>query len=67
MKVERKDDEILISISAKTDLIGLQRVLDYIQFRELASKSQATEKQIDELANESKSNWWTENKHRFVE
>ena len=66
MQIERTNDEILIRVAAGTDLVGLQRILDYLRFREIASKSKATQKQINELATESKSTWWKKNKDRFV-
>lgn len=66
MQVERKDDEILIRVPANTDLTGLQRILDYVKFREIASKSQASQEQIDDLAKESKSSWWEKNRSRFI-
>ena len=66
MKIERTENEILIRVSANTDLIGLQRILDYNKFRETASKSKVTQKQIDELARESKSSWWEKNKSKFT-
>lgn len=66
MQIERKDNEILIRVSADADLVGLQRLLDYVQFREIASKSKASQKEIDELAREAKSDWWEKNKHRFL-
>jgi len=66
MRIEKTDKEILIRIPSSTDIIGVQRLLDYIRFREVASKSQATGEQINELANKSKSNWWKENKGRFI-
>ncbi len=66
MKIERTDDEILIRVAANTDLTGLQRILDYIKFREIASKSKVTQERIDELAKESKSSWWEKNKRRFI-
>lgn len=66
MQIERTNDEILIRVAANTDLTGLQRILDYIQFREIASKSKATQTQIDELAKESKSSWWEKNKSKFI-
>ncbi|HAV55011.1 MAG TPA: hypothetical protein DCX41_08815 [Aequorivita sp.] len=66
MQIERKDNEILIRIPTGTDLVGLQRILDYIKFREIASKSKATQEQIDQLAIESKKDWWSKNKSRFV-
>lgn len=66
MQIERTNKEILIRIASGTDLIGLQRILDYLKFREIASKSKASQKQIDELSSESKSSWWNKNKSRFI-
>lgn len=66
MQIERTNNEILIRVASNTDLTGLQRILDYIKFREIASKSKATQKEIDELAKESKSTWWSKNKNRFI-
>ncbi len=66
MQIERTNDEILIRVASGTDLVGLQRILDYLKFREIASKSKVTQKQIDELARESKSTWWKKNKDRFA-
>jgi len=65
MQIERTKDEILIRVPSNTDLTGLQRILDYVKFREIASKSKATQEQIDELAKASKSSWWEKNKSRF--
>lgn len=66
MKIERTDNEILIRVSSETNLVGLQRIVDFIKFREIASKSKATQKEIDQLAKESKSNWWKNNKSKFI-
>lgn len=66
MQIERTNNEILIRVSSGTDLIGLQRILDYLKFREIASKSKASQEQIDKLSSESKSSWWKKNKSRFV-
>lgn len=66
MQIERTNNEILIRVAPSTDLTGLQRILDYIKFREIASKSKASQEEIDELAKESKSSWWEKNKSRFI-
>jgi hypothetical protein len=66
MQVERINNEILIRLSGSTDTIGLQRLLDFLKYKEITSKSKATEDQIDEIANESKSDWWSKNKERFI-
>ncbi|RRO15931.1 hypothetical protein [Flavobacteriaceae bacterium 14752] len=66
MKIERTDSEILIKIPSDTDLVGLQRILDYIKFREIASKSKASQEQIDKLSKKSKQSWWLEHKAYFI-
>lgn len=66
MQIERIDNEIRIRISEGTDLIGLQRILDYIKFREIASKSKASQKEINKLSTASKASWWKRNKSKFV-
>lgn len=66
MQIEKTNNEILIRVSSGTDLIGLQRILDYLKFREIASKSRASQEQIDTLSSETKSSWWKKNKSRFV-
>lgn len=67
MKIEKTKNEIVIRVSSDTDIIGLQRILDYLKFREIASKSRASQEQIDTISSESKSFWWKKNKSRFVE
>jgi hypothetical protein len=67
MQIERTNNEILIRIASGTDLVGLQRILDYLKFREIASKSKATQEQIDKVSKDSKSTWWKKNKDRFSE
>lgn len=66
MQIERTDKEILIRLSSDIDLVGLQRILDYLRYREIASKSKASQQQIDELSASSKSSWWNKNKSQFV-
>lgn len=67
MQIERTKKEILIRIDADTDIIGLQRILDFIKYREIASKSKASQKEIDKLAKQSKSSWWEKYKHQFIQ
>ena len=67
MQVEKINNEIVIKVASETNLIGLQRILDYIKFRETASKSKASQVQIDDLAYRLKSSWWKDNKSRFVQ
>ena len=65
MRIEKTDDEIVIRLPATTNLGELKRLLDYIRFKEITSKSKATDEQIESLARESKSAYWIKNKKRF--
>jgi len=48
------------------DIESLQKVFDYLRFKELTKDSVATEVQANKLADESKKRWWKENKGRFI-
>jgi len=54
MVVERDNDEIRLRFSAKNNTSSIQSILDDLSYEELPSKSNATEKDVDELAKESK-------------
>ncbi len=49
MIVERTDNEILVRISPLTNTSDLQDLLDYLEYKELVSKSKASQNDIDEL------------------
>ena len=66
MNIEQAKDEILIRAPKSTDLRGVERLLEYIRFRDIASKSKAKEELIDKLASQSKKQWWNSNKDRFI-
>lgn len=66
MQIERTEKEIIIRVSSKTDLSGLQRILDFIRVKEMGSENMVSDVEIEELARASKSTWWKENKSRFI-
>ena len=66
MDIERTKNEILIRVPNSTDIGGVERLLEFIRFREIASKSLASDKQIHVLAKASKKGWWEKNKDRFA-
>ena len=65
MVIERTNKEILLRLTADMDITGLQRIINYLQYKEYIMKSEGTEEPANQLANESKRRWWTENKERF--
>ncbi len=66
MTVERKNNEIIFRLPGDLDIEELQRFYDYFRFKELTKDSVATEKQGNNLAAESKAEWWKENKSKFL-
>ncbi len=58
MIVKRENNEILVRFTASKNASRIQSILDYLRYEELTSKSVATEKDVDDLLNESKSNRW---------
>jgi hypothetical protein len=66
MIIERTDNEILIRIPNSVDIEGAQRIIDYIRYQEITSKSKATQEDVDKLADEVNRAWWEKNKDTFL-
>jgi hypothetical protein len=49
MIVERRKNEILVRLSPQTNTSDLQDMLDYLEYKELVSKSKAKQSDIDAL------------------
>ena len=67
MNIERTKDQILIKISPKVDPFGFQRILNYLRYLEITSKSKANQSDADNLADDLNKNWWSKNRKRFIE
>ncbi len=66
MNIERTDNEIIFRIPSNIDTLGLQRIIDYLRYKEATAESNSDQKEIDKIAEESKANWWKENKSKFI-
>lgn len=66
MIIERTDNQIVIKLSPKVDKFGFQRIMDYLDYLEITSKSRATQEDADKLADELNDNWWKKNRNRFI-
>lgn len=66
MIVERTNSQIVIKVSPKVDTFGFQRIIDYLEYLEITSKSQATQEDADQLAEELNENWWKKNRKKFI-
>lgn len=66
MVIERTSGEIIIRLPASVDTTGLQRLIDYLTYKEATSNSKATQEEVDKLANDIKKDWWKKNRKRFI-
>ena len=66
MIIERKEKEILIRIPDSVDIEGVQRIIDYIRYQEITSKSKSTQDFVDKLSDEVNKDWWEKNKDTFL-
>jgi hypothetical protein len=66
MIVENRDDEIVIRISPNVNLEEIQKSLDFIRYKEILSKSKATEADVEDLAKKINSDWWSKNKSKYI-
>lgn len=66
MIIERTNKEIIIRLPSYVDTDGLQRLIDYLSYKEATSKSKAKQSDVDALARDIKKGWWEVNKSRFI-
>ena len=66
MQIERTKDEIIIRIPSNVDTQGLQRLIDFLTYKEATAKSKASQKEVDKLAVEVKKGWWDKNRTKFI-
>lgn len=66
MYIERTKDEVIIRLSANVDTTGLQRIIDFLTYKEATAKSKAKQADIDKLTKEVKKGWWAKNRKRLI-
>lgn len=66
MLIERTSNEVIIRLPSYVDTEGLQRLIDYLSYKEATSKSKAKQADVDKLAKEVKKGWWKKNRNRFI-
>jgi hypothetical protein len=54
MIIERTSKEIIVRIPANIDTADIQDMLDFIQYKEITSKSKASQKDVDALVKKAK-------------
>ncbi len=66
MLIERTTKEVIIRLPSYVDTKGLQRLVDYLSYKEATAKSKAKQSEVDKLAKEVKKGWWTKSRSRFI-
>ncbi len=66
MLIERTSREVIIRLPASVDTTRLQRLIDYLTYKEATANSKATQEQVDKLAREVKKGWWKKNRKRLM-
>lgn len=66
MTIEETKDEIIIRVPKDTDISAVEKLLKMLQYSEAVKNSQAKQEDIDTIAKEAKSDWWENNKNRFL-
>lgn len=66
MNITRTDKEIIIRLPSNVEITGLQRLVDFLTYKEVTAGSKAKQMDVDQLASEVKKGWWANNRSRFV-
>jgi len=66
MTIERTSKEVIIRLPSYVNTDGLQRLVDYLTYKEATAKSKVKQAEVDALAKEVKKGWWTKNRSRFI-
>lgn len=66
MLIERTNEKIVIRLPSYVDTEGVQRLIDYLSYKETTAKSKAKQSEVDKLSKEVKKGWWDKNKKRLV-
>ena len=66
MVIERQDQNIIIKTDTGINMTAVQKLIDYVNVLEINAQNKGAEQQAEELANEVNSNWWRDNKNKFL-
>ena len=66
MIVERTKKEIIIRLPASVTTEDLQDLLNYARYKELTSDFKIAQKDVDKLAGQINSKWWTRNRNQLI-
>ncbi|MBA4298565.1 hypothetical protein SAMN03080617_00684 [Algoriphagus alkaliphilus] len=65
MKIERTKKEVIIRIPASVNVDDMQDLTDLLRYKEISSKSQATQEDVDHLVSDIKRGRWEKTKNKL--
>lgn len=66
MFVERTNKEIIIRLPSSVDTEDLQDFLNYARYKELTANFKTDQKEVDKIASEINTKWWTKNRNKLI-
>lgn len=66
MTIERTASEIIIKVPAYVNVEGIQRLLDFLAYREATTSSRAAQQDVDNLVLLVKQGRWARNRQRYI-
>ena len=66
MTIERTVDEIIIRIPSSINVDDIQQLIDYLTYKKIISKSQATQKDVDTLVAIVKKGRWSQRRSNYI-
>ena len=66
MTIERTAEEIIIRISSSMNIDDIQQLIDYLTYKQIVGKSQATQKGVDVLVATVKQGRWAQRRNAFI-
>ena len=67
MIIERTKQEVIIRLSGNINIDDLQDMIDLLEYKEIATKSNATQKDVDSLVKSIKKGRWAKTKSKLTE
>ena len=58
MNIQTVNNQIIITLPATIDLEGVQRLINYLLYKEATKDSKAKQEDVDKLAREVNKQWW---------
>jgi hypothetical protein len=66
MLIQNINNETIIRVPNSVNFAYMQDFIDYLSVKTILSKSQATDEQIDKIAEDAQAQWWKKNKSKFL-